>query len=415
LTIKTADYHPVEVDSPTTTSMHRRTFLAGIATSGTFVTGCLHSPDSGTEEAGRDFEVETVAEELTSPWSVEFLANPETGHEDSRLLVTELPGRLVLIDRENGESETVDGTPEVHDSGQGGLMDTAVHPEYPDEPWVYMTYSATNEGGESATHLGRGRLDTGGVRLTEFEPLHVAEPFVDSDNHYGSRVVFGDDGMVYVTSGDRQFKNFGPDHVGQDVTNELGAILRLGPDGRIPDDNPLVDDPDARDSIYSYGHRNPQGLTVHPETGEIWESEHGEGDGDEINLIEGGQNYGWPVASEACQYGTSTPVGTSHDDAEGVRGPEYVWECGTGGFPPAGMTVYRGDAFPEWRGDILVGNLAGQYLGHLEAGEDEVRELDPLLAGRGWRVRDVEEAPDTGNLYVLVDSGNAPVVRLTPS
>lgn len=412
-------YRPVEVSLKPSKNMERREFVTSLSVlSGTLFCGCLHPEDgSDTEpvDTESDFAVETVADGLTTPWSIEFLTNPDTNHEESRILVTELPGRLRLIDRETGESRLLEGTPEVYDTGEGGLLDAAVHPRYPDERWVYLTYSARNRNGGSATHLGRGRLDPEEGLLSDFEVLHTAEPFVESANHYGSRVVFGDDGMVYMTSGDRQFKDFGPNHVAQDVTNELGAVLRLTPEGDIPGDNPFVDDPVARDSVYSYGHRNPQGLTVHPETGEIWESEHGEGDGDEINLIERGENYGWPVASESCQYGTTTPVGDGHDEVEDVAAPEYVWECGTGGFPPAGMTVYDGEAFPGWQGDIFVGNLAGQYLGHLEVKDREVTENEPLLDRRGWRVRDVEEAPDTGNLYLLVDSGDAPVVRLTPA
>jgi len=400
--------------------MDRRKFIVSLSVfSGGLLSGCLHSEGSPntepTEGQERGFTVETVVDGLTSPWSIEFLTNPDTNHESTRILITELPGELHYIDRETGEDKVISGTPEVYDPGQGGLMDIAVHPRYPEKRWVYLTYSARDGSGKSGTHLGRGKFDPDELALSEFELLHVANPFVESVNHYGSRVVFGDDGMVYMTSGDRQFKNFGPDHVGQDTTNELGAILRLTPSGGVPDDNPFIDDPEASDSVYSYGHRNPQGITVDSETGELWESEHGENDGDEINRIEGGNNYGWPVASEACQYGTTTSVGDSHSDVEKVTAPEYVWECGTGGFPPAGMTVYEGEAFPDWEGDIFVGNLAGQYLGHLEVKDGDVTENEPLVDQRGWRIRDVKEAPDTGNLYLLVDSADAPVVRLTPA
>jgi glucose/arabinose dehydrogenase len=369
------------------------------AASATTATGCL---DGGGSDAS--FRVETVAEGLEQPWGVDFL-------DGTRALVTELPGRLRLIDTEEDTTEVVDGTPEVAPAGQGGLLDVTLHPDYPDEEWVYLTYSATGGGG-TATHIGRGRLDADAPRLNGFEVLHIAEPFVESVNHYGSRAVFGDSGALYVTSGDRQFKNFGPGHVAQDVTNELGCILRLNPDGSVPDDNPFADDPVARPSVYSYGHRNPQGLTVGPD-GELWESEHGERDGDEINVIEPGGNYGWPVASEACEYGTDTPVGVPHEERDDVVPPVYFWECGSGGFPPAGMAFYTGDAFPDWRGDLFVGNLAGTYLGRFGVDGSEVTEKSPLLNGRGWRIRDVAEGPD-GYLYALVDGGEAPIVRLVP-
>ncbi|MDQ2049584.1 PQQ-dependent sugar dehydrogenase [Natronolimnohabitans sp. A-GB9] len=353
-------------------------------------------------------EVETVADGLVHPWALEFLP------DDARLLVTEREGRLRLVDRDDGTVESVDGTPDVYAAGQGGLLDVALDPDFEAEPWVYLTYAATNDDGESATHLGRGRLEPDDPTLESFEELYVAEPFVDDDGHFGSRVVFGPDGAVYVTTGDRQFKDFGPDHVSQDLTNELGATLRLEPDGSIPEDNPFVDDDDAADAIYSYGHRNAQGMTVHPETDELWQSEHGEEDGDELNVIEAGGNYGWPIAHTGCEYGTDDPVGDDPHDRDDVVDPVYYWECTTGGFPPAGMTFYDGDAFPDWQGDLFVGNLAGEYLGRFTVDGTDVEEADRLLADRGFRIRDVAVAPETGSLFVAVDDADAPILRLTP-
>ena len=380
-----------------------------MATGAGAVAGCL-----GVLQ-GDDFpgEVETVADGFVHPWALEFVP------DESRLLVTEREGQLNLLDRDDGTVDAVEGTPDVYAAGQGGLLDVAIHPDYPDEPWVYLTYSATNDDGESATHLGRGRLEPGETALEAFERLHVAEPFVDSSGHFGSRVVFGPDEMVYVTTGDRQSKEFGPDHVSQDTTNELGATLRLEPDGSVPDDNPFADGEgtngdDAADAIYSYGHRNAQGMTVHPETGEIWQSEHGEEDGDELNVLEAGGNYGWPVAHTGCEYGTTDPVGDDPFDRDDVVDPVYHWECTSGGFPPAGMTFYDGDAFPDWQGDLFVGNLAGEYLGRFAVDGTDVEETGELLADRGWRIRDVAVAPDTGHVYVAVDAEDAPVIRLIP-
>jgi len=217
-----------------------------------------------------------------------------------------------------------------------------------------------------------------------------------------------------MTVGDRQFKDFGPDHVAQETTNDLGSTLRFRPDGSIPADNPFVADPEARDEIYSYGHRNPQGMTVHPETGEIWQSEHGERDGDELNRLQQGGNYGWPVASEACRYGTDQPVGEAHANREDVVDPVYYWECGSGGFPPSGMTFYDG-AYSNWQGDLFVGNLADQYLGRFSVDGTTVEEREPLVADRGWRIREVSTDPATGELYALVDADPAPLVRLSPA
>lgn len=301
----------------------------------------------------------------------------------------------------------------MYAEGQGGLLDAAFHPGFPDEPWLYLTYATAGSDGESTTALGRGELDLEAGRLEGFEELYAVEPFVDSDGHFGSRVVFGEDGAVYVTVGDRQSKAFGPDHVAQDRTTGLGSTLRLEPDGSVPDDNPFADDSGVEGAIFSYGHRNAQGMTVHPETGAIWQSEHGEEDGDEINVVEAGGNYGWPVAGYGCRYGTDDPVGEESHERDDVVDPVYHWECGSGGFPPAGMTFYDGDS-EEWAGDLFVGNLAGGYLGRFAVDGTDVEEREPLLEGRGWRIRDVEVHPGTGALYVAIDDADAPVVRLTP-
>ena len=386
--------------------------IAGVSS----IAGCLDDagPTSADEEDAQpsedaDVVVEEVVTGLSAPWGIAFLP------ESTEAVVTERDGDLLLVDVAEGESRVIANAPTALSAGQGGLLDVALHPEYASESWVYLTYAVANGDGESTTAVGRGRLDRDGGEpaLDSFEQLHAAEPYVDSTGHYGSRATFGPDGALYVTVGDRQFKDFGTDHVSQDTTTELGTTLRLDPDGTVPDDNPFLDDEDVLDTIYSSGHRNAQGMTVHPETAEIWQSEHGEEDGDEINVIEAGGNYGWPVAHTGCAYGTDDPVGDHPEDREDVVDPVYYWECGSGGFPPAGATFYDGDAVPAWEGDLFVGNLAGQYLGRFAVDGHEVTELDPLLADRGWRVRDVTVGPDDA-LYVLVDGASAPVVRIGP-
>jgi quinoprotein glucose dehydrogenase len=411
--------------------MRRRTYLALAGTAATAgLAGCTDTvgPDTETGGSGDDttagddtdddqsgdgtqYAVETVVDDLSSPWALATIP------DDDRLLVTERTGELRLVDPASESVETVPGTPAVFARGQGGLLDVELHPRYPEAPFLYLTYSAQRDDGKSTTHLGRGRLDLGGdtPRLREFEVLHAAQPFVNSTGHFGSRMAFDTDERLYVTVGDRQFKDFGPDHVAQDLTNDLGTVLRFEADGSIPDDNPFVDDPDARDTIFSYGHRNAQGLTRHPETGAIWEAEFGEQDGDEINVLEAGGNYGWPVADEGCTYGSGEPIGVSHSDREDVVAPVFGWPCGSGGFPPSGMTFYTGDAFPEWQGDLLLGGLASRYLARFTVDGRDVQEAAPLLADRDWRIRDVLDAPGSGELFVLVDGGNAPLVRLTPA
>jgi aldose sugar dehydrogenase len=400
---------------------NRRTFLKGSVAVGSIAAagsaGALigtdesradSSPTEGSEAETEDgYGVETVADELEHPWGIEFIP------ESSRMLVTEIEGRLNLLDRETGTTEVVSGTPNVFTEGQGGLLDVTVHPRFSDEPWVYLTYSVANDEG-SATHLGRGRLDCAGAQLIEFEELYVAEPFADSDQHYGSRVVFDKECMLYVTVGDRRFIDFGPEHASQDTTNAVGTTLRLAPDGSVPDDNPFVDDSEAEGAIFSYGHRNVQAMTVHPETGELWQGEHGEQDGDEINVLEKGGNYGWPVTHYGCTYDDGEEIGEQPHERDDVVNPVYYWECNTGGFPPSGATFYDGDAFPDWRGDLFVGNLAGEYLGRFTVDDRDVDEVDPLLGESEWRIRDVAVAPDTGHLYVIADEEKAPLVRIVP-
>jgi quinoprotein glucose dehydrogenase len=354
--------------------------------------------------------VDSVATGLTSPWAVEPLP------DESGLLVTEKRGRLLLVDPVEGSRERLDGVPEVTDRGQGGLLDVTLGPDFASSGWVYLTYSVAGEGSTSSTRVGRGRLDRDGSRLAEFEALYTAEPFVESAGHFGSRVVFDPDGLLYLSVGDRQFKDFGPDHVGQRLDDDLGSVLRLNPDGSIPADNPFVDAPGASDAVFTYGNRNPQGLAVHPETGAVWESEFGERGGDEINVLEAGANYGWPVADEGCRYGTDERVGVPHDEREDVVAPVYSWPCGSDGFPPSGMTFYDfdGSAF-DWQGDLFVGGLASRYLAHFTVDGREVTEQAPLLADRDWRVRDVAVGPNSGAIYAVVDAGNAPLVRLTPA
>ena len=366
-------------------------------------TGSQTGTTAADEAESVEYDVEEVVSDLRNPWGIAVAPDDTT-------LVTERPGALVRVD--DGEPQQIGGVPEVFAGGQGGLLDVAVHPDYPDTPWVYLTYAATGDAGATTTHLGRGRLGPDATRLTEFEVLHAAEPFVDSDAHFGSRVVFGPDRRVYVTVGDRQFKNFGPEHTAQDRTTDLGAVLRFEPDGSVPGDNPFVDT-DGRDPIFSYGHRNPQGLTVHPETGALWEHEHGEQDGDEVNVLERGGNFGWPVATEACTYSGGDPIGVSHRDRSDVVAPIHFWPCGSGGFPPSGLTIYDGSV-ETWQGDLFAGTLAGGYLGRFNIDGQEVTEVEGLLADREWRIRAVTVGPDDG-LLVAVDADPGPLVRLTPT
>ena len=369
----------------------------------------LAIPVAGAQEGASSFEVEAVAEGLNQPWGMTFLPG------DGRMLVTELPGGLVLVDRDNGGTTRIAGVPEVDARGQGGLLDVAVHPDFADEPWVYLTWSGIVEGEGTSTHLGRGLLDLEAGELTEFEVLFAAAPATSGAGHYGSRIAFDGDGRVYFTVGDRQSKDFGPQHYAQDTTNALGTTLRLEADGEVPQENPFVGDPDAEDAIFSYGHRNVQAMAFHPDTGALWQGEHGEYNGDEVNVIVAGGNYGWPIATWAVDYQTGERFAPVPPEVPETIDPVHFWTADDPqGFPPSGLAFYDGNAFPEWRGNMLMGNLAHQYLGRFTVDGENVTEAERLLEGEGWRIRDVAVGPDDGFVYVLIDGGNAPLVRLRP-
>ncbi len=350
--------------------------------------------------------MEVVAEDLGQIWGIDFL--PGT----SKLLANENSGSMFLIDTETLEFDEIAGAPEVAADGQGGLLDLKVSPDFDDDNLVYLTYSAANEAGETTTQLARASLDLKEQRLNDLEVLYVAEPFMDSTSHYGSRVVVRDD-YLYMTIGDRGDKDF-EDHVAQDTTNVLGTTIRLLQDGTIPEDNPFVDDADVLDEIYTYGHRNSQGMTIHPETGEIWQSEHGEQDGDEINIIHGGNNYGWPIATYGYTYGTGQDIGVLPEEHDDTINPVHYWEFGSGGFPPAGMSFYDADGFVDWKGDLFVGGLASQYLAHFRVTDNGLEELEPLLADEGWRIRDVTTGHHDGAIYVAVENGSTSIARIAP-
>ena len=360
--------------------------------------------------ASADYNVETVAQGLNHAWGMAFLP------DGASLLVTERPGTLSLIDIETGAREQINGLPEVDARNQGGLLDVAAHPEFASNGLIYLTWADRDEAGNTATVLGRARLDRAGSTLEGLERLHAAGPYVDAVGHYGSRIAFDDAGHVFFTTGDRQSKDFGPDHVSQDRTNDLGAVLRLTLDGDIPADNPFTDDPDASNAIWSYGHRNPQGLAFHPETGELWSNEHGERNGDEINVIQRGGNYGWPIATWGRDYRTGDAFAPTPPEVPETVDPVFWWEPDhPTGFPPSGLAFYDGDAFPQWQGDALMGNLAHRYIGRFAIDGHEVEKAGRLLDGHDWRIRDVAVGPADGYVYVLIDDTDMPLVRLTPT
>ena len=326
------------------------------------------------------------------------------------MLVTEKPGRLRMV--RNGQllPEPVGGVPEVHAEGQGGLLDVAPHPDFATNRLLYLTYSKPIPGTDGATTaLIRGRLDD--QRLTNVEELFVAQS--RGAGHYGSRIAFDGAGHVFITVGDRQAPSEGDlaAHPAQQLSNHHGVVIRLNEDGSVPSDNPFVGQEGALPEIWSYGHRNAQGMAFRPGTEELWLNEHGPQGGDEVNLIRSGQNYGWPVVGYGVNYrsGTTIHEGTHR---EGMEQPTHVW---VPSIAPSGLLFYTGNAFPEWQGDMFVGGLSGQQLARLELDGAEITVEETLLSGYG-RIRDVVQGPD-GMIYLAIDDRRGEptaVVRLEP-
>ncbi|MET0047065.1 MAG: PQQ-dependent sugar dehydrogenase [Sedimenticola sp.] len=342
-----------------------------------------------------EFRVVPLVKGLEHPWGMAFLP-------DGRILVTERPGQLRLIDNNRLLPEPVGGLPEIAARGQGGLLDVALHPDYEDNGWVYLAYSAPGDGG-IGTEVGRGRLQ--GNRLVEWQRLFRLLPKSGTGYHFGSRLVFDRAGYLYITLGDR-----GERKRAQQLDDHAGSIIRLHDDGRVPVDNPFVKSNDARPEIYSYGHRNPQGAILHPQSGRLWIHEHGPQGGDEINVIAPAINYGWPVISYGAEYGIGIPVGEG-THKPGMAQPIYYWDPS---IAPSGMMFYTGDRFPQWKDNLFVGSLKFQLLVRLEVEGEKVLQEERLLKGELGRIRDVRNGPD-GYIYLLTDSPNGQLVRLEPA
>jgi aldose sugar dehydrogenase len=361
------------------------------------------------------YRVVPIVDGLQHPWAIAFLPEGD-------MLVTERgsagddgrPAALRIV--RDGEllPEPVQGLPPVRVGGQGGLLDIALHPDFGTNRLLYLSYSKPNDdGSEGTTAVIRGRYEDG--VLHDVEEIFEARAWSPGRGHHGSRLAFDRDGYLFVTVGDRQAPPRGDltAHPAQDPTDHIGAILRLHDDGSVPSDNPFVDRDDALPEIWSYGHRNPQGLAVHPESNEVWSNEHGPQGGDELNLIRPGLNYGWPVVGFGVNYGAGTPI---HEAvrAQGMENPVHHW---TPSIATSGMMIYSGDAFPAWRGSIFNGGLAGQQLARVTVDEDGRYRSEEILVREMGRIRDVRQGPD-GLIYLAIDhrgGGLTPIVRLEPA
>jgi glucose/arabinose dehydrogenase len=339
------------------------------------------------------FRVVKLAEGLDHPWSLAFLP-------DGRMLVTERPGRLNLIDRDLKRSP-IQGVPRVYASGQGGLLEVAIHPRFSENGLIYLSYAGPGEGGAS-TELARAKL-TGG-RLEDLQVLFVEEPKTTGGLHFGGRIVFDRAGVLYLTLGER-----GQMQRAQVPGNHHGSVIRLRDDGTVPPDNPFVGKPGWRPEKYDLGHRNMQGAALHPQTGALWTHEHGPQGGDEINIIHPGTNYGWPVITYGVNYGTGTKIGEG-TRKEGMAQPLYYW---VPSIAPSGMAFYTGERFARWKSNLFVGALRDEMLVRLVLDGEKVVKEERLLKGLLGRIRDVRSGPD-GYLYLLTDESPGVLARLEP-
>jgi quinoprotein glucose dehydrogenase len=332
---------------------------------------------------------EVVVPDLDIAWGLDFLP-------DGSMLITEKSGKLIHF--KDGQKQQIQGTPEVYNRGQGGFLDVTVHPDYDANSWIYFTYSSSEGEGEGGnTALMRAKLENG--QLVQKEDLYKATPNSTRGQHFGSRITFND-GYLYFSIGDRGNRDENP----QDITRDGGKIYRLNPDGSIPEDNPFVGEENAKEAVYSFGHRNPQGMTLNTKTGEIWVHEHGPQGGDEINVIKKGENYGWPLVSFGINYDNSTF--TEETSRPEFEDPIFHW---TPSIAPSGLLYVTSDKYPELKGNLLAGSLKFQYVEHLELDEKTVTGREKLLEGIG-RVRDIAQSPD-GHIYVSLEGTG--IVRLT--
>lgn len=338
-----------------------------------------------------NYTTEVVVPNLDIPWGMVFLP-------DKSMLITEKSGELIHF--KNGKKTSIEGLPEIYVRGQGGLMDIELHPDYNENGWIYFSYASPEGEGEGGnTAIMRAKLKDN--KLVENQLLYKASPNTKQGRHFGSRLEFDNEGYLYFSIGERGNRDVNP----QDITRDCGKIYRIHDDGQIPDDNPFINSPNAKKAIYSYGHRNPQGMIKHPKTGKIWIHEHGPKGGDEINIIQKGKNFGWPIVSHGINY--SGTKFTDHTSLPGMEQPLFYW---VPSIAPSGMTFITSDIYPEWKGNLLVGSLKFRYLERLELKNDKVVKREKLFEGMG-RVRNVKQGPD-GYIYVAMEGVG--IVKINP-
>lgn len=382
---------------PHRNTLHKKTIVLFFVIFVAFVfSGQVYAIPTDEDAKKALIKQEIAVDGLKMPWAIAFLSATEW-------LVTErLNGELRLIQNGKLHPDPIDGLPEIWTRGQGGLLDVVAHPNYAENGWIYLSYASPKKDGEAGdganTEFLRAKLKN--HALTDIQILFKAMPNRTSNPHFGGRIVFDGKGHIFLSVGER-----GEMDKAQDLKTHQGRIIRLTEDGKVPGDNPFAGRKDARPEIWSYGHRNPQGLALHPDSGILWEHEHGPQGGDELNVIEKGKNYGWPLVTFGINYDNSV---ISKDTARtGMEPPKTYWKPS---IAPCGMAVVTSEKYPEWKGNLLVGSLKFNYVQHVKIEGAKVLSREIILEKIG-RVRDIRQAPD-GFIYVVVESGK--VVRLVP-
>ncbi len=361
------------------------------------------APTTAQQPTNPQIRQVTVLEGLEHPWGLAWLP-------DGAMLITERPGRLRIVRDGKLDPNPITGVPEVFAMGQGGLLDVAVHPQFAENRLIYLTYAhGTREA--NRTRIARAEFD--GQALQNLEVIFEVSPSKPGTQHFGSRLLWLPDQTLLVTIGDGgnpplQLNGDLIRKQAQNLNTALGKIIRIKDDGTIPADNPFVNQSNANPAVWSYGHRNIQGITLNPSSNQIWVSEHGARGGDELNLVEAGKNYGWPVVSESREYSTGQPV-SEVESQPGMVGPKLVWD---GTLAPSGLTFYTGDRLPQWQGHLFAGGLISRELRRLEL-DSAGTVVNQETIDMGQRVRDVRQSPD-GFLYVLTDEANGQLIRFEP-
>ena len=372
------------------------TFCASVLITATATVIAAPAQDMKSEQG--TLEVTPIAKGLEHPWSLAFLPDRKG------MLVTERPGNLRVVDYAGKLSAPIDGVPKVWAKGQGGLLDVVLSPDFKQDRTVYLSYAESGGAGDKAgTAVGRGQLSEDLKTLKDFKVIFRQEPKLSVGNHFGSRLVFDRDGYLFITLGENNDRP-----TAQDLDKLQGKVVRIYPDGKVPDDNPFVGQAGVRPEIWSYGQRNPQGAALNPWTGVLWENEHGPRGGDEINIIERGKNYGWPLATHGINYSGEPIPEAKGKTAEGTVPPHHVWEKSPG---LSGMAFYDADRFKPWQHNVFIGALVSQELIRLQLEGGQVVHEERLLGELGKRIRDVRQGPD-GYLYVLTDEDDGGLYRV---